>query len=382
MKTLHTASRRAGSRFACLLLLAPFATSFALASEVLFSSDGSSLEPFSCHYVSDEIAPTIDPTEGLDAPALLFSTQGIANYSFAPYVLPPLSPGQVVHGSLDFKIDGETNLVEIAGFGVSTGAGCDYSADTGPADGRWPIPSVYYYSADGVIGIVSRNQVGDVESRLLSFPISLGSWHHSDFTFAPASDGAYDFELRIDGASAVSGKSYEELLGHDAVGVLLGAVGSGYQTRVEYDNVHVEVVEEEPACVFGPTGQPVTFVRGFGRSVVETTTWESCGGAGAMVVAVEGISSAEVFLNGSRLLGQRDFNRNVAHIEVPVVLLEGQNRLDVEIRSRPGSRLAVTFVPSPAAGSEAPELEPVGAAPDPPPRPGLPGARRPMGGNR
>jgi len=358
MNGIAPTSRRARGGLVVLALSACLLPSArAQAPQLVFASDGESLEPFPCHYVSGQFVPTIQPAAGGSGAAIEFATPDLANFSLAPYVLPRLGAGQVLRGSLDFKIEGETNLAEIAGFGISVSASCDYTADDGPADGRWPLPSIFYYSAEGVLGVVARNRTGDVELGLVPFPISLGSWHRAELSFAPAPDGAYDFALRIDGDLALAGRSFEELRGDDALGVLLGAVGSGYSTRVQYDNVQVELSRDESACSYAPDTGPLTFVRGPGGPVIETAAWESCGGRGRMALALAGVTSARVFLNGEALLEPDDFHQNLARIEIPVALLGGENRLEVELRGQPGASLAVLFTP--AAGGDSPRLDPV-----------------------
>lgn len=329
-----------------LLVGAAFGAPAVLASEMVFESDGSSLDPFYCHYVDPAVVPTIDAADGLPAPSLEFATESIANYSFAPYVLPSLVAGQTLRGSLDFIISGEKNLVEIAGFGVSISASCDYDPDTGPADGRWPLPTIFYDSSGGVLFVEYRNKDHEVVRDQVPYELSLGSWHHAELTMVPAAgiEAEYDFELQIDGASVVVGRSAEELRNGDALGVLLGAVGSGFPSRVAYDNVQVEL-RDTTSCRFGPVEEPWTVTRGHGTPAVESNTWDSCGGRGTLEVTLIQVSSAVVFLNGSQLLGPSAFNHNLTEIAVPVDLAEGENRLEVELRSQPGSSFSVRFVP-------------------------------------
>ncbi len=346
----------------------------ARSSQIVFESDGSSLSPFYCHYLAPDVVPTIDGSDGLPPPSIEFATEDIANYSFAPYVLPSLAPGQTFRGSLDLRISGETNLVEIAGFGVSISASCDYDPDTGPADGRWPFPTIFYDSSAGALIVDFRNESGDVERQRVPYALSLGSWHHAELTMVPAPDGAYDFELRIDGGSVVGGRSFEEIRANDSLGILLGAVGSGFASRVAYDNVRIELEEDSVPCDYGPVEEPWVVFRGHGAPVLESATWESCGGRGTMELILDGVSSARVLLNGSSILGPDAFNQNVTRIVLPVHLVEGENRLEVELRGRPGASLAALFVPASEGESRNVRIERL------PPRPILLEARDPRPG--
>jgi len=253
------------------LILAALCAPPVPASEVLFESDGSSLEPFYCHYRDPGVLPTIDGSDGDPAPSIEFATADIANYSFAPYVLPSLVAGQTFWGSLDFRITGEKNLVEIAGFGVSISRACDYDPDTGPADGRRPMPTIFYDSSDGSLLVEFRNKAHDVQWDRVPYELSLGSWHHAEFKMAPAPDGGHDFELRIDGDLVLAGRSSEEIRAGDDLGVLLGAVGSGYPSRVSYDNVTIKLEEDIAPCSYRPTGARWVVLRGHGAPVLETS---------------------------------------------------------------------------------------------------------------
>ncbi|NLI45655.1 MAG: hypothetical protein GX414_00965 [Acidobacteria bacterium] len=94
-------------------------------------------------------------------------------------------------------------------------------------------------------------------------------------------------------------------------------------------------------CIFGPGEQPVEFLRAKGKPVVETLAWDSCGGEGFLLIANDGVSAAVMELNGERLLDPSAFNPHVTELVVPVSLLAGRNVLTVELRSQPGSSLAI-----------------------------------------
>ena len=57
------------------------------------------------------------------------------------------------------------------------------------------------------------------------------------------------------------------------------------------------------------------------------------------------VSSAVIRLNGVEVAGPSDFNQNVAQLDVAVSLQE-DNLLEIELRGRPGGRLAYTFQPA------------------------------------
>lgn len=56
-----------------------------------------------------------------------------------------------------------------------------------------------------------------------------------------------------------------------------------------------------------------------------------------------GVTSAVIYLNGQRVVEPGEFNKNVDWIEKPV-LLEDQNEISVEIRSKPGTWIVVTII--------------------------------------
>lgn len=101
-------------------------------------------------------------------------------------------------------------------------------------------------------------------------------------------------------------------------------------------------VEEFPEIVFGP----VDIVREVGPPSVYRAEFEARPGE-AMLAVVNGddagtrrVSSARVELNGETVLGPSDFNRNVAHLTVPI-RLESSNALVVELQSKPTSFLTL-----------------------------------------
>jgi hypothetical protein len=244
---------------------------------------------------------------------------------------------------MDVKMLGVDNLIALASFGVSTQSLCDYGPYTGPIDGRLPLPSLAYYSGPGLIASWYAGQAGQ-EVTQTPYSIGLNEWHHIDFLFTASLDGAYDWELLVDGQSAVSGRSFEPILENESLGVMIGAPGSFVPTDVEYDNIRV-VLEE--ACLFGPEEQPLIFTREAGQPQVQSFTWESCGGPGILAVTTDRVASAFVSLNGVTILSPNQFNNNVTQITLPVELVQGNNVITVDLRGKPGSTLSLFFSPTP-----------------------------------
>ncbi|MBI4916235.1 MAG: PKD domain-containing protein [Acidobacteria bacterium] len=214
------------------------------ASRELFSSDGASLAPFPCHYLSWAPAPGVDSTDGLPAPSITYGTYSPASYGLSePFPVGAFGFGTMLRGSLDFKMEGPGNWASVAAFGMSTSSPCDYHPYNGPHDGRYPVPQVDYWSPAGLLSIWYMDQPGHTANLQVSFAISVGSWHHTDFLFKPALDGSYDWELRIDGQLAAQGRSYEPIRQDETLGVMIGATGSFEPSIVKYDNIRVEVVE-------------------------------------------------------------------------------------------------------------------------------------------
>ena len=101
------------------------------------------------------------------------------------------------------------------------------------------------------------------------------------------------------------------------------------------------------ATIFGPeicirdTAQPITEEIAFQSLQAGTATLEVRNGAKDDAYTGERVSSSRISLNNTQLLTPNSFNQNTDLLEVPVVLLEGQNILTVELRSKPGSALSI-----------------------------------------
>lgn len=102
-------------------------------------------------------------------------------------------------------------------------------------------------------------------------------------------------------------------------------------------------VAAETTPVFGP----MQYTRTAGKPQTFTETFENCGTASCQIVVTNGnadgsnrVSSASIFLNGSQIVGPKDFNQQVDEIVVPVVLAD-QNQLEIRLASKPKSFLIV-----------------------------------------
>ncbi len=109
------------------------------------------------------------------------------------------------------------------------------------------------------------------------------------------------------------------------------------------DNVQVETLD---SCSFGPPDQPLTFTRKKGKPDLLEVSWDSCGGAGSIQFQSDSLSAASVKLNDLSVLSSLDLNQGVPSLKVPVVLVDGTNHLTVQLRSKPGSGLTLTFEPA------------------------------------
>jgi TolB protein len=106
------------------------------------------------------------------------------------------------------------------------------------------------------------------------------------------------------------------------------------------------MVCQAPPCTYGPTSQPLTFVRGKAKPTSEFVAWESCGGNGVLTIRADHASSAWVFLNGALQVAPNIFNANVEELVFQVRLADGTNWVDVRLEGEPGSRLSLEFDPA------------------------------------
>ncbi len=105
-----------------------------------------------------------------------------------------------------------------------------------------------------------------------------------------------------------------------------------------------EITIEEP-CSFGPEQQPIVLERRAGSPDSTSVAWESCGGVGTLVVALEHASSAWITLNGATVLAPGDVDPHVTALTFEVELIAGDNLVEAALRGKPGSRMTLTFLP-------------------------------------
>jgi hypothetical protein len=110
------------------------------------------------------------------------------------------------------------------------------------------------------------------------------------------------------------------------------------------------------------------FTRGTGSPFTETVTFPGLSGK-ALIKLTNGdagskkketrVSSAEVSVNGAVVFGSASFNQNVGYLEKEISLLDGQNTLAVNLKSKPGSKISVTIIQTieTDTGSEIPWTE-------------------------
>jgi len=97
-----------------------------------------------------------------------------------------------------------------------------------------------------------------------------------------------------------------------------------------------------PNCKYAPDTD-FTFLRQRGKPVLETRSWDSCGGPGLLEIDGHLVASAHVFLNGQLIAGPDFFNQNVTHLGIEVNL-ETENVLTVEMAGKPGGLLSLSFI--------------------------------------
>jgi hypothetical protein len=100
----------------------------------------------------------------------------------------------------------------------------------------------------------------------------------------------------------------------------------------------------EPTCFFGPEDQPLVFERGKGKPDIENVNWESCGGNGKMKIACHRTASAHIYLNGTKLISPEMLNNNTKILEIPIILEQGSNILQVKVDGKPTGKLEIEFI--------------------------------------
>lgn len=303
--------------------------------QVLYQNNGDSLESINCPRYRGGV-PTIDTTDGNPAPSIDFFTNAVYTYGTALYTLPGLLPGQILHGTTDFKLLAIDSYPAISCFGNARDTQCNYDLS------RRPLPSVECRPWAGTVDITYKNRAGVNLTLNVDCPLELGVWHRSELIMTPRAEGGYDFWILIDGVTVFQDISSEPIGTNELLGIEFG-LGSSTVSHIRYDNIRIEL---EDACTYNPPDQPLVFVRETGKPVAQSVTWDSCGGPGVLRIQNSGVSAARILLNGQTVAGPSDFNPNLAILSFPVVLLSGENVLEVELRSKPGSQLTIQFTES------------------------------------
>lgn len=86
---------------------------------------------------------------------------------------------------------------------------------------------------------------------------------------------------------------------------------------------------------------PLTYVRHAGPPDVYTGEFPAVAGAGVLHVRSQGLSSAELYLNGALVVAPHAFNRTVTGFDLPVAL-QAENVLRIKLNSAPRSSLTVS----------------------------------------
>jgi hypothetical protein len=217
---------------------------------------GDSIRPFPCHVTVGGAAPVV--TRGPDGrQAIEFGPTSQATYSFGPYQLPALAPGQVFRGRLSLTVEGSDNYVHVAGFGESVSAACDYDSRKGPADGRYPFPSVAYRSAAKQLEIAETSEGGRVDWVTVPFDLTLAQWHKVEFQLGITSPTAQWYSIKVDGKQVVRRENHGVIRPDDSLAVLIGATGSSSDTHVRYADIAAEVIDQQPR----PRAAPATTIK-------------------------------------------------------------------------------------------------------------------------
>jgi hypothetical protein len=110
-----------------------------------------------------------------------------------------------------------------------------------------------------------------------------------------------------------------------------------------------------------------TFVRKTGEPVIETIIFSGISGPATITLwnggladsSTEKVSSSEIRVNGVLIFGPHNFNQKVSALQAEVILQEGDNSLEVLLRSKPGGTITIQVVqnidPPPVGGYRLPD---------------------------
>ena len=92
--------------------------------------------------------------------------------------------------------------------------------------------------------------------------------------------------------------------------------------------------------VFGPA----TIVSGKGAPASKAFTFSAPGGQATIKLTKSKVSNATAIFNGETIFIPSDFKKNTNYLESEILLSEGQNTLEVVLRSKPGAELTIRIV--------------------------------------
>lgn len=193
-----------------------------------------------------------------------------------------------------------------------------HSNPNGYGFGYYPIGSD---NPEHIIGVAIN---GNGSNAFALTTLTAGQWHHVAAEILP--DG--DLALYTDGVERLRRNENTH--------------ASGLLTLRSWGDVDIDNVRVTQLCQYGPAA-PIVVARDNGKPAVQRFSWDSCGGAGTLVIDSSGVAAADVYLNGAPVASESDFNATVRQLVVAVDLLPGENELEVEVRGKPGQSLTFTL---------------------------------------
>lgn len=219
--------------FFCLYALEFMAADGTAQPQILFSSDGSSLDPF-VNCGGNVGCGSVTYSDGNPMPAIQFTgSWGLSGAIAAPYTWPGLLNGPHFIGSVDIKLGGESSFPYVS-FG--TLGGSTWTAS------RLPMPYIAYDAPHHQIQVQLSNPDGTQFTDAFPFIWPVGVWTKLIFTFALNAEGYYDYTLSIAGTFVGKGTSYQHIAPGEQLGVLIGIVSRMDQDAVSFDNISAGII--------------------------------------------------------------------------------------------------------------------------------------------